>query len=360
MKVLSVVGARPQFVKAAVVERAMRTRPGIDPILLHTGQHFDDNMSDVFFRELDIPRPAHNLGIGGGTHGQNTGRMLEGIESVIISEQPEWVIVYGDTDSTVAGALAAVKQHVRVAHVEAGLRSFNRHMPEEINRVLTDHASSLLLAPTPLAVRNLEHEGLSGRRVSLVGDVMYDAALYYARKAESRPTLRDLGVERGRYVLATIHRPSNTDDRDQLRGILAALGRSRCPVVWPVHPRTRARIASFGLTVPRNVIARDPVGYLDMVTLERNAAVIVTDSGGVQKEAFFYHVPCLTVRAETEWIELLELGVNRLLGSDFEMLGELLSVEPPSFPDVRGQNPYGSGDAGDRVVTALRSAGTDL
>ena len=356
MRIISVVGARPQFVKAAVVSRAIVDSGFASEQMIHTGQHFDANMSDVFFGELGIPAPAFNLGVGGGTHGQNTGRMLEGIEAVLLAQRPDWVLVYGDTDSTLAGTLAAVKLHIPVAHVEAGLRSFNRQMPEEINRVLTDHASSLLLVPTASAVRNLATEGISGDKVRVVGDVMYDAALVYGREAESRAgLLTQLGVQPGGFVLATIHRPSNTDHREHLAGILAALARSRLPVVWPVHPRTRQRISNFGLAIPQNLRAIDPVGYLDMVLLEKNAALIATDSGGVQKEAFFHRVPCLTVREETEWVELVELGVNRLIGENWELLAQSLAAEAPKFAPRDGRQPYGNGDAAQRIVAALRS-----
>lgn len=355
MRIASVVGARPQFVKAAVVSRAIAASGFATEQMVHTGQHFDANMSQVFFGELGIAEPAFNLGVGGGSHGQNTGRMLEAIERVLIEQRPDWVLVYGDTDSTLAGTLAAVKLHLPVAHVEAGLRSFNRRMPEEINRVLTDHASSLLLVPTDTAVENLAAEGISGAAVRVVGDVMYDAALIYGREAERNSDLLGrLGVQPGAYVLATIHRPSNTDRRECLSGILDAFAQSCLPVVWPVHPRTRQRIAGFGLDVPANVRAIDPVGYLDMVLLEKRAAVIATDSGGVQKEAFFHRVPCLTVREETEWVELVELGVNRLIGEDWALLARLLADEPTRFAPFDDRQPYGRGDAAQRILAALQ------
>lgn len=357
MRVVSIVGARPQFVKAAVVSRAVAASGFASERMIHTGQHFDANMSEVFFGELGIPAPAFNLGVGGGSHGQNTGRMLEAIERVLLEEKPDWVLVYGDTDSTLAGTLAAVKLHIPVAHVEAGLRSFNRRMPEEINRVLTDHASSLLLVPTDTAVVNLAAEGIVGDTVRVVGDVMYDATLVYGVEAERKgPLLDTLRVKAGAYVLATIHRPSNTDDESCLRGILAAFARSRLPVVWPVHPRTRQRIASFGLTIPDTVRACEPVGYLDMVLLEKRAALIATDSGGVQKEAFFHRVPCITVRKETEWVELVQLGVNRLVGEDWDLLADLLAAEPVAFAPRDTRQPYGRGDAARLIVDALRGA----
>ena len=315
MKIVSVVGARPQFVKAAMVSRALR-QAGLHEFLLHTGQHYDDKMSQVFFDELEIPRPDVNLGIGGGTHGQNTGKMLEAIEAVLLEERPDWVLVYGDTDSTLAGALAAVKVHIPVAHVEAGLRSFNRRMPEEINRVLTDHVSDLLFAPTETAVENLRKEGIPEERIHLVGDVMYDAALYYGQKAErvSR-VLERLALQPKGYVLVTVHRAENTDDPKRLKAILEGLAQvaSEIPVVFPVHPRTRKAIEHYGFEpITRPLTLIEPVGYLDMVMLEKHAQLIATDSGGVQKEAFFHRVPCVTLRDETEWVELVEAGWNKL------------------------------------------------
>jgi UDP-GlcNAc3NAcA epimerase len=352
LKVLTVVGARPQFVKAAMLSRALADA-GITEVLVHTGQHYDANMSDVFFDELEMRRPSHHLGIGGGSHGENTGRMLEALERVIVAESPDWVVVYGDTDSTLAGALAAIKRHVRVAHVEAGLRSFNRRMPEEINRVLTDHASTLLFAPTDVAVGNLQREGRTGDAVRLVGDVMCDAARFYGERAEQRSSaLRDVRVQAGAYVLLTIHRPSNTDDVDRLRAIVRSLACSSMPVVWPVHPRTGKRMAEFEIAVPPQVRLTDPVGYLDMVMLERHARLIVTDSGGVQKEAYFHGVPCVTLRTETEWTELVEHGVNQLIGGDDERFVALLTT-PPQFPSGAPADLYGDGRAAPRMAGVL-------
>ena len=283
-------------------------------ILIHTGQHYDANMSDVFFTDLDIPMPDYNLGIGGGTHGQNTGRMIEGIEAILQTIRPDWVLVYGDTDSTLAGALAAVKLHIPVAHVEAGLRSFNRRMPEEMNRILTDHAADVLFTPTGTATRNLAHEGITGRQVQQVGDVMYDAALFYCERAEKRSQILDqLYLIPKTYILTTVHRAENTDDPSRLKNIIAGFSDANLPVVWPLHPRARLRLKDNGLTLPDKIRLIDPVGYLDMVMLEKNAAFIATDSGGVQKEAYFYRVPCITLREETEWIELLEIGTNSLV-----------------------------------------------
>lgn len=353
-KILTVVGARPQFIKAAVVSRVLRVTPGVREVLVHTGQHYDDNMSQVFFEELDIPEPDYHLGIGGGSHGQNTGRMLEAIEKVLINERPHLVLVYGDTDSTLAGALAASKLHIPVAHVEAGLRSFNRRMPEEINRVLTDHISDLLFAPTEKAVQNLLREGLPMSAIHWVGDVMYDAALYYGEKAERySQILQRLNLLPKRYVLATVHRAENTDDPVRLRVILEALVRvhQEVPVVFPVHPRTRKRAEAYGLQgLLDKVLSLEPVGYLDMAMLEKNARLIATDSGGVQKEAFFYGVPCVTLRDETEWVELVELGWNVVCPPlDVEVVVDALLRQ---WEGAKA-SPYGEGTAGTRIATIV-------
>jgi UDP-GlcNAc3NAcA epimerase len=355
MRVTTVVGARPQFVKAAVVSRAIARGSDAGTIterIVHTGQHFDASMSDVFFTELGIPAPAHNLGIGGGTHGQNTGRMIEAIERVLLDERPDWVLVYGDTDSTVAAALAAVKLHIPLAHVEAGLRSFNRRMPEEINRVLTDHASDLLLTPTTAAVRNLDREGISGPSVRNVGDVMFDAALEFAARAASESdVLERLRCEPGAYILATVHRQENTDSPDILAAIIDAFAGVSRPVVWPMHPRTRRRLKEFGLELPPTVTVTEPLGYLDMVQLEKHARLVATDSGGVQKEAYFHGVPCVTMRGETEWVELVDAGWNVLVPPDSGRLAEVL--ETFSAPATRNTGIYGDGRAAGRIVTAL-------
>lgn len=357
MVVVTIIGARPQFIKAAVVSRAFREL-GVVEKIVHTGQHFDANMSDVFFEELEIPRPTRHLGIGGGSHGQNTGRMIEAIEGVLLQIRPDWVLVYGDTDSTLAGAVAAVKLHIPVAHVEAGLRSFNRRMPEEINRVLTDHAASLLFAPTTVAVAHLKNEGVSDPSVKLVGDVMYDAALFYGDKAEKVSTvLSKLGVAPRSYCLATIHRAENTDDAKRLSLILDGFSIFDSKVILPLHPRTRSRIASLGLEIPSCVTVVEPVGYLDMVMLEKNANLIATDSGGVQKEAFFYRVPCVTLRNETEWTELVEAGWNRLaLPEDGRSIASVMH----EAMDSRGRDvePYGSGDAAVRIAECLLKSAT--
>jgi UDP-GlcNAc3NAcA epimerase len=355
MKIMTIVGARPQFIKAATVSRALAETEGAEELIVHTGQHHDANMSDVFFSELEIPKPDYNLGIGGGTHGAMTGRMLAAIEEVILDDLPDCLLIYGDTNSTLAGALAAAKLDVPVAHVEAGLRSFNRQMPEEINRVVADHVASCLLTPTKTATANLLREGISAENIRQVGDVMYDAALFYAAKAEQTSAiLTRLGLEQGSYVLATIHRQENTDAPARLRAIIKGLNEvaERMPVVLPLHPRTRTHLeSSDNLPLGDGMLLVEPVGYLDMVMLERGAAVIATDSGGVQKEAFFHSVPCVTLRDETEWVELIEMGWNRLA--------------PPVDADIttmirdsigqKGQsgNPYGEGDAAQQIATTL-------
>jgi UDP-GlcNAc3NAcA epimerase len=348
MKVITIIGARPQFIKAAVVSRAFKEhRPDVQEIIVHTGQHYDANMSDVFFDELDIPRPDYNLGIGGGTHGQNTGRMMEKLEGLMMDVQPDWVLVYGDTDSTLAGALAAAKLHIPVAHVEAGLRSFNRRMPEEINRVLTDHIADILFAPTETGRQNLLSEGIAESMVKLVGDVMYDATLFYKEKARKPKLPAELDIQGGDFVLCTIHRAENTDDPQRLKNIFQGLGDSGEHIILPMHPRTRAKVAEWGVAVPGNVWVIDPVGYLEMVWLEANCRCVATDSGGVQKEAYFFEKPCITMRDETEWVELVEAGWNRLAGADAGKLQKALNEvsEAPHFEQF-----YGEGDAGRRIV----------
>lgn len=381
MKIVTVVGARPQFIKAAVVSRAidnhnqMALHPSspIREIIVHTGQHFDDNMSKIFFEELDIPLPHRNLDIGGTSHGAMTGRMLEGIEQILLDEKPDWVLVYGDTNSTLAGALAAAKLHIPVAHVEAGLRSFNRSMPEEINRILTDHVASLLFCPTDQAVENLRQEGFKHIRdgsnsganpcsplVCKVGDVMYDAALFYGPKAERVSTiLEKLKVQPRGYALATIHREENTNNLHRLRNIFSGLCRVArdIPVVLPLHPRTFKALEQVDTSIKTtgDLILIDPVGYLDMICLEKNASVIITDSGGVQKEAFFYGVPCVTLRRETEWVELVELGWNRLVDVDPTAISQAVTEigQRHTLPAAATQRIYGIGEAGKIILQVL-------
>jgi UDP-GlcNAc3NAcA epimerase len=319
MKIVTVVGARPQFIKAAAISRVIRDDYAgkIEEVLVHTGQHYDENMSKVFFEELDIPQPRYNLEISGGQHGAMTGRMLEAVENVLLQEKPDWVLIYGDTNSTLAGALAAAKLHIPVAHVEAGLRSFNMRMPEEINRILADRVSSLLFCPTETAVNNLKLEGVS-QGVHNVGDVMYDVALFYRDRARQQSrVLQTLGVSSGGFALATCHRAENTDDPQRLGEILSALAEvaGQMPLVLPLHPRTRKLVGEYGLSQHlKALIVTEPLPFLDMVALEQAARIILTDSGGVQKEAFFYGVPCITMRDETEWVETVELVKQQCKG----------------------------------------------
>lgn len=351
MKILTVIGARPQFIKAAVVSRAFREhRPDVQELLVHTGQHYDANMSDVFFDELKIPRPAHNLGIGGGTHGQNTGRMLEKLEELMLLEKPDWVLVYGDTDSTLAGALAASKLHIKVAHVEAGLRSFNRRMPEEINRILADHVSTLLFAPTRLAVKNLRDEGVPSEKIHPVGDVMCDAAVFYKQHARKPIWFDSLCLDIDKFVLCTVHRAENTDDPDRMRGIFQGLEKSGIPVILPLHPRTRAKLKQMNLVLPSNVHGVDPVGYLEMIWLEANCRLVATDSGGVQKEAYFNKKYCVTLREETEWIELVEAGLNDVVGSNPQKIAEALQSDRKFLSE---SYLYGSGQAAEQIIARL-------
>lgn len=352
MRMLTVVGARPQFIKAAVISRAVsKRRSEIQEVIVHTGQHYDANMSEVFFDELDIPHPHYHLGIGGGTHGQNTGRMLEQLEALMKAEHPDWVLVYGDTDSTLAGALAASKLHIPIAHVEAGLRSYNRRMPEEINRVLTDHMADVLLAPTETAMSNLRGEGMAAHRLHLVGDVMYDASLFYRERARMPDSFARLGLSPFSFTLATVHRAENTDDPVRLMSIFAGLGASGFPVVLPLHPRTRQKLATSSIEPAGNIHLIDPVGYLEMVWLEANCRVVATDSGGVQKEAYFYGRPCVTLRDETEWVELVEEGWNRLAGAEAQRIAD--AVARAQAPAAASNSLYGTGQAASRIVQIL-------
>ncbi len=355
--ILTIVGARPQFVKAAAVSQAIRQIGGIEEILVHTGQHYDRNMSAAFFDQLALPEPHRNLGIGSGTHGAQTGRMLEAIESVIQEVRPDRVLVYGDTNSTLAGALAAAKLHVPIAHVEAGLRSFNRRMPEEINRMVADQLSDLLYAPTEVAVANLGREGISGPGVRLVGDVMLDVVLHHRRSSDEAAVRSTFGLGPDRYVLATIHRQENTDDPSRLRAIFLGLADAArdIPVIVPLHPRTRAAIAEQGVEIERSPGLRlvEPVDYLTMLALEGGAALIVTDSGGVQKEAFFNAVPCLTLRDETEWTELVDCGWNALCPPESaKAVATAIRGRLSSVPDDRPAL-YGDGTASTRIAESL-------
>ncbi|MBX3235474.1 MAG: UDP-N-acetylglucosamine 2-epimerase (non-hydrolyzing) [Nitrospiraceae bacterium] len=356
MKILTVVGARPQFVKAAVVSRAIAAwnrqaggKTELSEVLVHTGQHYDENMSAVFFRELEIPPPAHQLAVGSGPHGQQTGRMLESLERVMQQERPDLVLVYGDTNSTLAGALAASKLHIPIAHVEAGLRSYNRAMPEEINRVLVDHVSTLLLCPSERARKNLSQEGITAG-VHVAGDVMYDSVLFHLRRGDVEVRCCErLGLTPGSYGVLTLHRAENVDDRSTVEMILAAVESLNLPIVFPIHPRTKAMLDRVPLRWPPHVRATEPLPYLEMLQLMRDAKIVLTDSGGLQKEALFLKVPCVTLRHETEWVETVEAGWNRLAGTEHDRIVS-------SCRDVLAQalneapRPYGNGRAGETVV----------
>ncbi len=361
MNLITIVGARPQFVKAAPVSAALAATGAIRERLLHTGQHFDDDMSAVFFRELGIAPPAWNLGIGGGSHGAMTGAQLAAIEAILVAEKPDAVLLYGDTNSTLSGALAAAKLNIPVAHVEAGLRSFNRRMPEEINRVLTDHVSRWLFAPTELAVANLRAEGIAGAGVHQVGDVMYDAALRFARVAAARPARPTVAAALGgrAYALATVHRAENTDEPARLQAIVGALRAlaGEIDVVWPMHPRTRKVLSTLGVdldALPKLHVV-GPLGYLDMIELQSVAQLIVTDSGGVQKEAFFFGRPCVTLRDETEWVELVEAGWNRL-APPISVEALTAAFHAAIGSTGRPVRPYGDGNAAQRIADTLRGA----
>jgi UDP-GlcNAc3NAcA epimerase len=362
-KVVTILGARPQFIKASVVSQALAQSTQFNEVLVHTGQHFDANMSDVFFAELGMKKPAYHLDIHGGSHGEMTGRMLIEIEKVLLEEKPNAVLVYGDTNSTLAGALAAVKLHMPVVHVEAGLRSFNMAMPEEINRILTDRVSQWLFTPTEAAAAHLLREGVDVSKIVPVGDVMFDVALHQGSRVTAQGGLlgklsKEFGLKPGAYCLATVHRAENTDHPGRLAAIVDALSAFAIdmPVIWPLHPRTRGVLAKQGKldALAKSVILIDPVGYLDMVQLEKYAMLIATDSGGVQKEAFFYNVPCVTLRDETEWVELVEAGWNRL-ASPTDAASVLTALRASLGTTGKEVMPYGAGDAASRIVQRLIS-----
>lgn len=373
MKIVTIIGARPQFIKAAAVSRAIAAHNHLTPhssrlteIIIHTGQHYDEGMSDVFFRELEIPEPLYNIGIGSGPHGQQTGRMMEAIEKLLIAEKPDWVLVYGDTNSTLAGALAAAKLHIPVAHVEAGLRSFNRRMPEEINRVVTDHLSTLLFCPSQVAVDNLAAEGISSPptpdtslltpNVLITGDVMADALQFTAGKvAMNSDILNQLGLKPLHYLLATIHRAENTDNPDRLENIMSALSELATsePIVLPLHPRTKKILGDnyISLLTPNSSLKIiEPVGYFDIIALAQSSRLILTDSGGMQKEAYWLKVPCITLRDETEWVETVETGWNVLTGSDRGKISNTVRnyTRPANHPPL-----YGDGHAAEKIIEVI-------
>ncbi len=348
IKILTIAGARPQFIKAATVSRKLRANPRIKEILLHTGQHYDQNMSDIFFRQLDIPEPDYNLGIGSGSHAVQTGGMLQGIEQILFTEKPDVTLVYGDTNSTLAGALASVKLHIPVAHVEAGLRSFNRTMPEEINRIVTDRIADLLFAPTLTAIENLEREGLSPiTRFS--GDVMYDSVRFYQQRIlRDQEKFHIPGVP-DTYLLATIHRAENTDVPENLIRIFSAFERLPFDIVLPLHPRTR-KILSGVIQIPSRVHLIEPVGYLEMLSLTMGSVKVLTDSGGLQKEAYFLGKPCITLRTETEWIETLHDRWNIITGTDPDQIIRAVNETLPETPQKSG---FGNGNAADIIEKEL-------
>jgi len=350
VKIVSVVGARPQFIKAFAVSRELQ--PDHEEIMIHTGQHYDEEMSDIFFEELEMAEPNYNLGVGSDTHGRQTAAMLESIEEVIMTEKPDLILVYGDTNSTLAGAIAGSKLEPLVAHVEAGLRSYNQEMPEETNRVLTDHASDILFAPSSNAAETLCEENIWGR-IHNVGDVMYDAILWARKKAPERTnTLDRLGVTAGEYILATVHRASNTNNKKQLAEIIDGLSSASIPVVLPAHPRTEEYLKKYGLwkNACEQLQVTDPMGYLDFVRMIDGAERVATDSGGVQKEAFYLDTPCITLREETEWTETIESGWNRLVSPNADKIQDALITE--EWPDSKPRL-YGDGEAASKIVETL-------
>lgn len=355
MKVVTIIGARPQFVKAATVSRELK-KAGIQELLVHTGQHFDHNMSQVFFDEMEIPRPHYNLEISGLNHGAMTGRMLEKIEDVLLKEKPDYVLVYGDTNSTLAGALAAVKLHIPVAHVEAGLRSFEMKMPEEVNRILTDRISKILFCPTKTAINNLNQEGFQNFdcKVVLSGDVMFDAVLYYQSKIETHATVMQTQQLEGKpFVLATLHRAENTNDPVRLKAICEAFNEinQQVKVVLPLHPRTKAFLESNHIPLHAHII--EPVGYFDMLALLKNCQLVMTDSGGLQKEAYFFEKFCITLRDQTEWVELVEAGANVLAGANKDTIISYFKANYQRSIKAK-EGLYGDGHAATAIVNQLR------
>lgn len=358
-KIVTVIGARPQFIKAAVVSRALKKDGGIEEVIIHTGQHYDNNMSDIFFTEMEIPRPAYNLAIHESLHGAMTGKMLAGIEQILLKENPAIILVYGDTNSTLAGALAASKMHLKVAHVEAGLRSFNMKMPEEINRIITDRISKFLFCPTDTAMKNLAAEGFEQSFYHLfnTGDVMFDAALYYFKKSNDG-IIKRLGIKNDEFILSTIHRAENTDDINNLRSIINALNtlHKNVKVIVPLHPRTKKIIQQNNITTDFIII--DPVGYFDMMQLLANCKLVITDSGGLQKEAYFFKKFCVIMREQTEWVELVASHYSKLSGCDEnKIVSSALGFLQESFPMASGL--YGDGNAGDKIISILNRKAFD-
>ena len=349
MKILTIIGARPQFIKAGTVSREIAKHSEIEEIILHTGQHYDSNMSDIFFDEMKIPKPNYFLGIGGKTHGAMTGQMIEKIEEVALTENPDWIMVYGDTNSTLAGAIVATKLHIKLAHIEAGLRSFNMQMPEEVNRILTDRVSNILFCPTDTAVENLKKEGFDNFECTIIksGDVMLDGAIFYKDLAK-KPNYNISND----YILCTVHRAENTDNKDRLAEIFKALNtiaKDR-QIILPLHPRTKKVLKDLNIDIS-NLMIIEPVGYLEMVWLIANSCLVITDSGGLQKEAYFFNKFCITLRDETEWIELVDNKINILVGANREKIIE--AVERSQFVEQEGLNLYGTGNASEIIINNL-------
>ncbi|OZU88942.1 UDP-N-acetylglucosamine 2-epimerase (non-hydrolyzing) [Virgibacillus indicus] len=356
MKILTVVGARPQFIKASMLSKVLKSNSEIEEVIIHTGQHYDDNMSSVFFKQLNLPKPDYYLGIGSGSHGKQTGKMLAELEKVMISENPDLVLVYGDTNSTLAGSLAASKLHIPIAHVESGLRSFNKKMPEEINRLVTDHLSNWLFCPSQAAVKNLKREGIV-EEIYQTGDIMYDSVLHFKPQALQQSTiLQELSLSKNNYHLATIHRAENTDNPDRLKSILKALQQLKMEIVLPLHPRTKNRIKDYKLTdlisVPHIKVV-EPLNYFDMLTIVSEAKVILTDSGGLQKEAYMLQVPCITLRDETEWVETVQSGWNYLAGADtLKIVNAVKAIQvPKKYPPL-----FGDGKTAQKIKEILEQA----
>jgi len=351
MKVVTILGARPQFIKAASVSREFEKYDEIKEIIVHTGQHFDVNMSDVFFKEMHIPRPSYNLGVNGKNHGAMTGEMLEKIESILLEEKPDWVIVYGDTNSTLAGALAASKLNIKIAHIEAGLRSYNMNMPEEINRILTDRISNLLFCPTDSAIENLKKEGFENYNCEMIknGDVMQDGAVFYSKLAQKPSVISD----NQDFILSTFHRAENTDNDERLKAIVKALNTisEEKIIILPLHPRTRKLLNEKPYSLSKNIQVIDPVGYLEMIWLIKNCSLVLTDSGGLQKEAFFFRKYCITLRDETEWIELIENNLNVLAGAASKKIIDI--YQNHVFQNNFNLNLYGDGEASKIIVNTL-------
>jgi UDP-GlcNAc3NAcA epimerase len=350
MKIVTILGARPQFIKSAMISREISKHKNINEHVIHTGQHFDENMSKIFFTQMNIPKPKYNLNINSLSHGAMTGRQIEEIEKVLLIEKPNFVIVYGDTNSTLAGALASIKLNIPIAHIEAGLRSFNRKMPEEINRVLTDHCSEILFTPTKNASKNLLNEGINKEKIHEVGDVMYDALLHFRLIAERNSSiLNSLNVEPKNYFLATIHRQENTEDSTKLIDILTAVADAPMIVILPLHPRTKKRIDNLKISISSNLKIINPIGYLDMLVLQKNAEKIITDSGGIQKEAYFNNVHCITLREETEWKELVQHGVNEIVGTSKNKIERAFKIKAK----ISKNEIYGNGKASGKIIDII-------